>query len=257
MIKILSPVALLFSLLVVQGCVTTTNKPQINEESAHSTRIDLGMKYLQEGLRDNARYQFSKALKLKKNSAEAYQGIALVHQGNGELEPAKAAFQKALKYADNTNRSSIQVSYANYLIEVGKVEQACDLFETAAVDYDYKGRAEALYFAGKCAAKLGNSARHKSALEHALNLNPNFSAAVLDLAEIYFTSGEYAKSKQLLDRLETLAPPTARSLWLGIRIERIFGNRDKEASLALSLKNRFPYSKEYLEYKKLTDKKSF
>jgi type IV pilus assembly protein PilF len=36
---------------------------------------------------------------------------------------------------------------------------------------------------------------------------------------------------------------------LGIQLEKVFGNKDKEASLALILKNNFPYSKEYLEYK--------
>ncbi|HEY0894045.1 MAG TPA: type IV pilus biogenesis/stability protein PilW, partial [Cellvibrio sp.] len=39
------------------------------------------------------------------------------------------------------------------------------------------------------------------------------------------------------------------ALLLGIRLERVFGNKDKEASYLLVLKNRFPYSKEYLEYK--------
>lgn len=246
---------LCLTILGLQACVTTSNRPQVNVDSAHDKRIELGQNYLFEGMRDNARYQFSKALELKSNSAEAYQGIAMVHQGNGELEPAEEAFKKALRYSSNSNISSIRVSYGNFLILTGKVEDACELFEKSAVDYDYKGRAEALYFAGRCAAKLGNTLRERSALEHSLNLNPNAPAVVLDLAEIYFKAGEYPKAKALLDRMETLAEPTARSLWLSIRIERIFGNRDKEASLALLLKNNFPYSKEYLEYKQLKSKK--
>lgn len=250
----LSFAALVACLMLTQGCVTTgDNRAQIDVESAHSKRIELGMNYLAEGMRDNARYQFSKALKLKKNSAQAYQGIAMVHQGNGEIEPAANAFKKALRYSDASNASSIRVAYGNYLVQLGRFSEACDLFEKSALDYDYKGRAEALYLAGKCAARLGNRLREKSALEHSLNLNPNAPAVILDLAEIYFNNGEYAKSKQLLDRLETLAEPSARNLWLAIRIERIFGNRDKEASLALLLKNRHPYSKEYLEYKQLQD----
>lgn len=240
--------------LSIQGCVTTTNRVEVDRDSAHSKRIELGMKYLEVGKRDNARYQFSKALNLKKNSAEAFQGIAMVHQENGEMEPAADAYEKALKYADDSNRSPIQVAYGRYLMEIGKTESACKFFEEAAGDYDYATREHALFLAGQCAAKLGNKLREKSAYEHALNLKSNFTPVLIELAEIYFKEERYSRAKQLLDRYSSLTSPTARSLWLGIRIERIFGNRDKEASFALALKNLYPYSKEYLEYKKLTGK---
>lgn len=239
--------------LFLQACVTTTNQTPVNVDGALDKRIQLGMKYLGVDKRDNARYQFSKALELDSKSAEAYHGIALVHQANGELEPADDAFKKALRYADDSNRAGIYVSYGNYWMEQKEPERACDYFEKAAEDFDFGRRPEALYRAGKCAEAIGNSARIKPAFEHALNLNENYSPVLIELAEIYFTDGEYAKSKKLLDRYMTLVtPPNARALWLGIRIERIFGNKDKEASYALALKNRYPYSKEYLEYRNLT-----
>lgn len=241
--------------LLLAGCVTTTNQTPINIDAAYSKRIELGMKYLEIDKRENARYQFTRALKYKKDSAPAYQGIAMVHQANGEMEPAEDAFKKALKLADDSNRSAIYVAYGNFLMETGKVAEACPYFEGAAGDYDYSHRADALYAAGRCAAKTGNTARVKAAYEHALNLNPNHAPTLIELAEIYFADGQYPQAKKLVDRLATMAKPTAQSLWLGIRIERIFGNRDKEASLALALKNLHPYSKEYLEYKRLADEK--
>lgn len=243
------------SVMLLSGCVTTTNQTMVNVESAHSKRIELGMKYLEVDKRDNARFQFSKALLLKKNSADAYQGIAMVHQANGEMKPALEAFKKAMKYADENNRASIQVAYGRYLSENGDFAAACPHFEEAAADFDYPERADALYFAGRCAMQTGNKARTIAAFEHALNLNPRMPAVMIELADIYFQQGEYPKSKRLLDQMEKLAVPTARSLWLGIRIERIFGNKDKEASYAVALKNRHPYSKEYLEYKRLSDNK--
>ena len=42
--------------------------------------------------------------------------------------------------------------------------------------------------------------------------------------------------------------PSARSIWLGIQIARIFDNRDDEASYSLILKNIFPASAEYRKY---------
>lgn len=234
---------------VLSGCVTTTNRAPVDVDAAHDKRIELGMKYLEAGKRDNARWQFSKAMEMKKNSPQAYHGVALVHQANGELDHAESAFKRALRYADPKQLSPIRISYGRYLMEVGEAKKACDFFEGAAMDFDYQARPEALYFAGQCAQKTGNSARVKPAYEHALTLNPAFVPPMIELAEIYFREGEYAKSRRILTRFEKAARPTAASLWLGIRIERIFGNKDKEASYALALRNLHPYSKEYLEYR--------
>lgn len=247
----------LFAILAgaLAGCVTTTNRTPVNTDAAHDKRVELGMKYLEAGKRDNARWQFSKALEMKKNSPRAYHGIALLHQANGEMDHAEDAFKKALRYADPKQISPIRVSYGRYLMDTGEAKRACEYFEKAAEDFDYQARPEALYFAGQCAQKTGNTARVKPAYEHALNLNPKFVPPMVELAEIYFREGEYAKSKRLLSRFEKVAKPTSASLWLGVRIERIFGNKDKEASYALALKNLHPYSKEYLEYRKTLEQR--
>ena len=79
--------------------------------------------------------------------------------------------------------------------------------------------------------------------------------AAIELAELYFEDRVYPDAKKYLDIFGANSRQSARSLWLGIRLERIFGNKDKEASYALALKNLHPYSKEYLEYKRLQNNK--
>lgn len=237
----------------LSACVTTTNKGPVDLKSAHETRIELGMSYLSVGLRDNARYQFSEALKIKRRSAEAYHGIGLVHQANGEMEPAGDAFRRALRFSDDSNRSGISMSYGAYLMEQGQPEDACDFFEAAAADFDYGRRPQALFRAARCAQMTGNTARVKPAYQHALNLNQNFAPALIELADIHYQEENYPDAKRLLDRYHSVAESSARSLWLGIRIERIFGNRDREASYALALKNKHPYSREFLEYRRLSE----
>lgn len=56
--------------------------------------------------------------------------------------------------------------------------------------------------------------------------------------------------RQTGQQYSLLAQPTAKSLWLAVRIEDSFGNRDAAASQGLKLKNLFPYSSENLEYQK-------
>ena len=76
----------------------------------------------------------------------------------------------------------------------------------------------------------------------------------IELAEIYFDEENYAESKRYLDQYLLFADrQSPQSLWLGIRIERIFGNKDKEASYALALRNLHPYSNEYLQYQATLD----
>jgi type IV pilus assembly protein PilF len=74
---------------------------------------------------------------------------------------------------------------------------------------------------------------------------------MIELALMQFDERDFESSKKNLDRYLEIAAASSKSLWLGIRIERIFGNKDKEASYALALKNLHPYSQEYLEYKNL------
>ena len=59
--------------------------------------------------------------------------------------------------------------------------------------------------------------------------------------------GDLQDAQRYLSRLQKAAPQTARSLALGIRIERALGDQDKVASYELALRNQFPDSAEAAE----------
>ena len=241
----------------LSGCVTTYDQPkrQINKAAAIEANIKLGMNYIRNGNRDNASRAFFNALKLDSGSAEANQGIALIHQLNGESKEAERYFKKALKGNVSFSISGIYLSYGAFLLERERYSEAELYFGKAARDITYHRRAEAAFQMGLTAFKQNDQKRARGAFEYALNLDPEYAPAALEMADIYFNEGDYAKSKKNLDLYAKNAKQSARSLWLGIRIERIFGNKDKEASYALALKNLHPYSKEYLQYKKLNEQK--
>ena len=88
----------------------------------------------------------------------------------------------------------------------------------------------------------------EAAFTKSLQLNPSQDRALLELAEIRFAQSNYSESSRLLARYGMLAQPSARSLWLGIRLSRVLNKKDDEASQALALKNIFPTSKEYQLY---------
>lgn len=245
----------LVMVLSLSACVTVTDnpKPKIDKKKVLESNIKLGMAYLQKGHRDSALRSFNKALEADKSSAEAHLGLALIHQVNGEWELAEKRFQKSLKLRADFSKSNIEFSYARFLMEKERYQEAFTYFENASKDFSYRRRVDALFNLGLCSEKLGDTARAVASYEHALNLNQNFAPAALELAHRKFEREEYSEAKKYLDIFARNARQSARSLWLGIRIERIFENKDKEASYALALKNLHPYSREFLEYKKLLE----
>lgn len=243
------PFIILLSLFVTSCVSTTTGSiPRgVDKQKALDSYIDLGMAYLQRDDRDSSRRNFEKALQIDSDSYEAHNGMGLLFQLTGEPELAEKSFKRSL--SSNRKFTQARVNYGVFLYSQERFEEALENFELAAEDLSYDRRALALAYIGQSALKTGNLVRARSAFEHSLNVDNKLALPMLELALMNFDEEDYVASKNYLDLFLKTAKSSAKSLWLGIRIERIFGNKDKEASYALALKNLHPYSKEYLEYK--------
>lgn len=245
------PVIVLMSLLA-SGCVSTTTgstKPEFDKQASLDSYIALGMAYLQRDDRDSSRRNFDKALEVDSSSYQAHNGMGLLFQLTGEPKLAEKSFKRAL--SSNSSFTQGRVNYGVFLYSQNRFEEALENFELAAKDLSYDRRALVIAYIGQASLKTGNIVRARSAFEHSLNVDNKLALPMLELALMQFDEKDFESSKKNLDRFLNTAKASAKSLWLGIRIERIFGNKDKEASYALALKNLHPYSKEYLEYKKI------
>lgn len=235
---------------LLAACVTETNKPnnrQVDKAKALELHIKLAHGYISKGNRESARLHLGKAFEIDKKSPEATEKLALLYELEGEPALAEQTFIKALKLKNNFPEA--RNSYGKFLFADKRYEDSLKQFELAAEDLGYQGRAEALVNVGRTSLYLGKNQRARAAFEHAIILDRELSAGHIELADMALQSREYAEAKQHLDKFMSLSPASSRALLLGIRLERIFGNKDKEASYVLMLKNKFPYSKEYLEYK--------
>lgn len=243
-------IAVLLSILgLLAGCVTTMEKelPTVNPEKALETHIRLGLGYISEKNLDSARFHLNKAAEIEPKDPGVLNGKGLLFQLEGEPELAEKAFKEALRR--DRDFTQARLNYATFLYSKERYQEAFENYEIAAEDLNYDRRAVALYGVGISAQKIGREDRAVAAFNHSVLLQRNLAASHLELADYYLKEQDYAKAKQHLTQFESYSRPSARSLWIGIRIEKIFGNKDKEASQVLSLKNLFPYSKEYLEYK--------
>jgi len=235
----------------LMGCVSEQvagrERKVEDKGKALELHIQMALGYVQKGNRESARHHLTKAFEIDKNSAGATNAMAMLYQLEGELPLAEEQFKLAIKR--DKNLTVAHNNYGIFLYNQQRYQEAYTQFELAAADLGFVDRSQALTNVGRAALKLNNKARAQSAFEHACILDRRNADAFIELADINLQNQEYSEAKKNLDNFVLLANHSPRSLMLGIQLERVFGNKDKEASLALILKNNFPYSKEYLEYK--------
>lgn len=226
----------------------STGKKRERRQDSVASYVKLGLGYLRDDNREGARYNLQKALALDGRSPAAHNGMALLYQLEKESGLAEKHYLQALDYDGEFTRA--RNNYAMFLAGEGQYEKAYEQLQIASGDLDYPRRARVFLSLGQAASQLGKTEEAVIAWEKSLALNPRMVPAHLELAELKFTQKDFVAAKRHLDFYHRAVGPTARGLWLGIRLDREFANKDGEASKVLALKKMFPYSEEYLAYQR-------
>ncbi len=234
--------------LLLCGCVTSENDGAKGGSTQQRLQafLDLARGYLEQRDYVHARPPLEQALKIDPTSAEAHVLMATVNLANGDKQLAEREYKDALRH--DPRNAMAQNNYGTYLFAEGKYKEAAEHLKVAADDPKYARRAQAYENLGLTQLKLEEPAEAEQSFLRALMLNAVQPRSAFELAEVYFANGDLVKSKQYFDSYNTMARPTSRSLWLGIRLSRVSGDQDQLASLALALKNMFPDSPEYQLY---------
>jgi len=180
--------------------------------------------------------------------APAYNLLGLVYGDLRETASAEEAFQKSLSI--NANDPDTNHNYAWFLCE-NKREQESIRYFLIAVRYPLYATPQKSYtMAATCALRKGNEKDAYEYLERALKLDPNYTPALMNFAQLKYRRGELGDARGLVARYNKLAEPTSESLWLAVRIERKLGDSSASTTYANQLRRRFPGSKEYQDLQK-------
>lgn len=251
MIKI--TILLFASILSISGCVTNTKMSKSNAvestqqkgpnlAKAARARLTLGIQYLNLGQVERAKHNFDKAMEHDPDLADVQLGMGWYFEHVKEPEKARKYYLKAIqlepKNGDNLN------TYASFLCSQDDYAAADKYFRRAIRQKDYANLAATLENAGLCAQDSGNVKLAEDYFSKALNHNPALAKTLLGMAEIRFNQHRYMNARAFLSRYSNAAKPTAKSLWLGIQIERIMGDKNALSSYQLQLVRLFPDSKE-------------
>jgi len=238
------------ALLLAAGCVTTERGPGPKvAPDAERVQAQLGLArgYLEKGEWARARQPLERALELDSRSADAHGLLALLFQEEGERTLAEKEYKTALRY-DPANAQTLN-NYGSFLFGLGRYEEARDHLQRAVRDTAYSRRAMAYENLGSTELRLLRIDEAEKSFKRALSLNSSLRRANLELAEIYFDRGDNTLAQRHYKGYLAVAPQTPRSLWIGIRLARVFDRKDELASYALALRNLYPGSEEYRLYR--------
>ena len=235
---------------VLTACISvgSSNKAG-NSEASFNQHMTLALQYLGRKNNDLARVHLKKAKQFNSSSAKAqlYGGYALLYQSEQDMGLAEQHYRKAI--GSDQNNSMVRYNFAAFLYNQRRFIEALEHIEVASNDLEYARRPQAFYISGLIQRQLTLSAEALRSFVKVNQLLPEYAAPWLDTAEIHFEQKRFLEAAQALQQFSDLAQPTAQSLWLSVRLEKYFGNRDAVASQGLKLKKLFPYSSENREYK--------
>lgn len=235
---------LILLIAILTGCVSQSTNPYNTDSDATNqarAHTELGAAYLQANKFEIALEEFNIAIRNDPEYALAYNGIGLVYSALAENDKADAAFKKALQLKPNSSES--QNNYGNFLCKTGRYDESIKQFLNAVKNPLYETPHLAYANAGICSIRNKDFVNAERYLMTSLQIQPLTYSAAYHLANLQFNRGDAKAAKSTLQNT-LIAAPSPEVLWLGIKIERVLGDKDNEASYAIQLRKQYPNAAE-------------
>lgn len=224
---------------------------EAQKRKAIASRLQVGIEALKARDPERARRHITRALEIDDTSAEAHNAMALYYQYEGDDKREEEHYRKAIRY--NSSYSQARNNYAALLYRLGRYKDAIEHLEKAADDTNYDQRQLVFLNLGRCYMKAGELEKAVSALQRSLRLDTTQADTFLELADALFVQGKVKDAAFYYAGYISRARQTARSLWLGIRLEHAQGNVDKVNSYAFQLEQMYRNAPEYQAWRAWKD----
>jgi len=242
----------LVPLVLLQGCTpaqstrTTDEMGELGAEagdpSAADVYVKLAVAYMQEGQMEQALKKAKRGLRLDPNSPGANNVTALLYERLGDNELAERHYKRAVRL--DPKDPYIRNAYGSFLCAQARYEEADQEYVQALRNPLYQTPEVALTNAGICASRNTKMEQAESYFRRALQANPRFSMALVQMGQISLDKGSHLSARGYLQRYLEVAKHTPQTLWLGIQTERELGDQDAVASYEMLLRGKFPDSEE-------------
>ena len=225
--------------ICLAACVQTGDtRFQVDMQEAARLNTRLGMNYMQQGNLELALSKLQKALQQDDKQAETHWGLALVHARFKEHAKSEDYFKRALKLAPQD--PNILASYGQYRCSRDDLAGAIASFDKALALPRYLTPEVALTSAGACYRQHDQRLLAEQKIRRALDYNPRYPRALMQLADMSYEAGDYLRSRAFLQRLESLGASGVDSLLLGLRTEHALGDQRAVRRYAEALREKVP-----------------
>ncbi len=247
--------SVLLLLMLLSGCAAQGGRPDINDapgvdhQRAAEANADLGLRYMLQGKNELALEKLKKAVAYDPNSINANHFIAELYRRVGKTEEAGEHFERAIR-AENSSepQPALHQNYGVFLCTQKRYDEAEKQFLTVLDNPVYNARAQVYENLGLCFLEKPDITKAETYLRLALTAMPKSPKSLLAMAQVALLQENYQSARGFFERYIEVAPHSAESAWLGVRLERALGDHNAEASYGLLLKNRFPDSPQAREY---------
>ena len=231
-------------MLVLSACASVDEpvNPRINNEIAAQANTQLGIMHMREGNYEIARLKLEKALELQPDRPDTHEAIAILFAQVGETGQAEKHYKKSLSL--NPDYARGHNNYGQFLCAQGHYQKAEKEFLLAANNPFYDFPSLPLTNAGLCSKRVPDMAKAEEYFRLALNKDPGFAPALLQMGLISYSKGNYMSARGYMQRLQEVAGHSPESLWLAIRTEFALNDHQAWGNYAILLRSNFPESNE-------------
>lgn len=237
--KLTRIIAGLLPITLLVACSWFSNSPA---EKPTDIYLQLGIRYMDLGKLELAKENLQKALEKGPNNARAHSALAFLNEKINHFDEARQHYETALGLSPDD--IGIQNNYGKFLCDRRQFDRGLALLTQATSNLLNDRQWMALTNAARCHLGMGQRTQAVALLNQALDLNRQYSAALLEMQKISYQMGDYKAAEDYLQRYLGEANHTPETLWVGIQTEQALGNMSLANEYRNLLLDKFPRSNE-------------
>lgn len=219
---------------------------ELDPNEVAKVNLELASNYYAYQQLDSAMEAVNRVLALQPENARALITAGFIQLDLKDQAKSEQYFVRALKNAPQD--PEVLHNYATFLCRTKREVQSVDYFDGALKVPTYRRPGLTQASAGMCLMKIGRNDEAFTRFEDALSFEPMQFQALIGSAELLFDQGKFSPSRDRLMRYLRVAPSTAQSIWLDLRLSRALGLKSDENMAYTDLKKNYPNSDQFKKY---------
>jgi type IV pilus assembly protein PilF len=237
---------LICCLLVVSlsACETLEQK---EHDDAADVHLQLGVRYLNLGNLPAAKENLEQAIEKDSDSVPAHLALAFLYERLTKFDDARVHYETAYKLdPENLN---LQNNYGRFLCDRREFDKGMALLDKLSTNLLDTTPWMTDTNLGRCKLAMGDKATAEKYLGKALQQNPTYAPALLEMQKISYQNNNYNAAKDYLQRYLNVADQSPETLWIAIQTEAALGNSALVKEYTDLLLEKYPFSNEAKQIK--------